>query len=92
MLHKLKAHILMVLVQFAYATLNVIYKLAIKDGMNMRVVTAYRLLFASAFTVPVALIFDRFFINTVFSFFYKLHHLLSQLIPPIIMINVKNTS
>ncbi|QCD84043.1 WAT1-related protein [Vigna unguiculata] len=59
MLHKLKAYILMVVVQIAYAAVNVIYKLAIIDGMSMRVVTAYRLLFASLFTIPVALIYDR---------------------------------
>ncbi|WVZ24357.1 hypothetical protein V8G54_002901 [Vigna mungo] len=59
MVRKLKAYILMVFVQFAYAAVNIIYKLAINDGMSMRVVTAYRLLFASLFTVPVALIYDR---------------------------------
>jgi len=50
---------LMVFVQIAYAALNIINKLVINDGMSMRVATAYRLIFASAFTIPIALIFDR---------------------------------
>ncbi|XP_047182093.1 uncharacterized protein LOC124848461 [Vigna umbellata] len=74
MVHKLKAYILMVFVQIAYAAVNIIYKLAINDGMSMRVVTAYRLLFASLFTVPVALIYDRFFIALPFlSFTFSPH-------------------
>lgn len=59
MLHTLKPDILMVFVQIAFAAVNVMYKLAINDGMSMRVASAYRLAFASAFTVPVALVFDR---------------------------------
>ncbi|KAK7400262.1 hypothetical protein VNO78_11465 [Psophocarpus tetragonolobus] len=59
LLHTLKPDILMVFVQFAFTVVNVMYKLAINDGMSMRVATAYRLSFASAFTVPVALVFDR---------------------------------
>ncbi|KAG5015049.1 hypothetical protein JHK85_021185 [Glycine max] len=45
--------------KIAFAAVNVMYKLAINDGMSMRVASAYRLAFASAFTVPVALVFDR---------------------------------
>ncbi|TKY59551.1 WAT1-related protein [Spatholobus suberectus] len=59
LLQRLKPDMLMVFVQVALAAVNVIYKLAINDGMSMRVATAYRLIFASAFTVPLALIFDR---------------------------------
>ncbi|KAL4392592.1 hypothetical protein AHAS_Ahas03G0360500 [Arachis hypogaea] len=55
----LKPVILMVLLQILYAALNVLYKLAIFDGMSMRVASAYRLIFASAFTLPLALFFDR---------------------------------
>lgn len=74
MVRKLKAYILMVFVQIAYAAVNIIYKLAINDGMSMRVVTAYRLLFASLFTVPIALIYDRFFIALPFlSFTFSYH-------------------
>ncbi|CAK8576984.1 unnamed protein product [Lathyrus sativus] len=55
----LKPEILMVLVQIAIAAVNIIYKLAINDGMSMRVAAAYRLICASLFTIPIALIFDR---------------------------------
>ncbi|KAL5054606.1 hypothetical protein RYX36_035288 [Vicia faba] len=55
----LKPDVLMVLVQIAYAAVTIIYKLAINDGMNMRVASAYRLICASVFTIPVALVFDR---------------------------------
>ncbi|WJX93157.1 hypothetical protein P8452_74719 [Trifolium repens] len=50
---------LMLISQIALAATNIISKLAINDGMSMRVATAYRFIFASAFTIPVALIFDR---------------------------------
>ncbi|XP_045823867.1 WAT1-related protein At1g25270-like isoform X2 [Trifolium pratense] len=58
-LEGLKPIVLMVFVQIAYAAVNIIYKLVINDGMSMRVATAYRLTLASAFTIPLALIFDR---------------------------------
>ncbi|XP_061350858.1 WAT1-related protein At1g25270-like [Gastrolobium bilobum] len=58
-LEGLKPAMLMVFVQIAYAAVNVLYKLAINDGMSMRVATAYRLTFAAAFTIPLALIYDR---------------------------------
>ena len=49
----------MVFVQIAFAAVNVMYKLAINDGMSIRVVTAYRLMFAVVFTSSLALIFER---------------------------------
>uniref|UniRef100_A0A7N0TWM9 WAT1-related protein n=2 Tax=Kalanchoe fedtschenkoi TaxID=63787 RepID=A0A7N0TWM9_KALFE len=49
---------LMVVVQTLYAGVNVFYKLAANDGMNLRVLVAYRLLFAAAFMVPLALVFE----------------------------------
>lgn len=67
-LQGLKPVMLMVLVQLAYAAVNVLYKLAINDGMTVKVATAYRLAFGSAFTVPLALISERFHYYT-FSFF-----------------------
>ncbi|XP_061337172.1 WAT1-related protein At1g68170-like [Gastrolobium bilobum] len=57
--HGLKPIMLMVLVQIAYTAVNVLYKLAINDGMSVKVATAYRLAFGSAFTVPLALITER---------------------------------
>ncbi|RDX71821.1 WAT1-related protein, partial [Mucuna pruriens] len=55
----LKPVLLMVLVQIAYSSVNVLYKLAINDGMSVRVLTAYRLMFALVFTFSLALIFER---------------------------------
>ncbi|KAL1366234.1 hypothetical protein AAHE18_03G344300 [Arachis hypogaea] len=52
-------HINIHFLKILYAALNVLYKLAIFDGMSMRVASAYRLIFASAFTLPLALFFDR---------------------------------
>ncbi|CAL5213704.1 unnamed protein product [Lathyrus oleraceus] len=56
---RLKPDVLMVLVQIAFAVVTILYKLAIHDGMSFRVATAYRLICASAFTIPIALFFDR---------------------------------
>ena len=48
----------MVMVQIAFAAVNMLYKLTVNDGMIMRTATVYRLLFGSAFTVPLALAFE----------------------------------
>ncbi|XP_057431990.1 WAT1-related protein At1g25270-like [Lotus japonicus] len=55
----LKPALMMLTVQIAFSTMNVIYKLAINDGMTVRIITAYRLIFAAACTVPLALILER---------------------------------
>ncbi|KAE8666275.1 hypothetical protein F3Y22_tig00112503pilonHSYRG00229 [Hibiscus syriacus] len=52
-LHDLKPAMLMVVVQVVFAGLNVLYKLAANDGMNLRLIVAYRFLFATAFMVPL---------------------------------------
>jgi len=57
--HGLKPALLMVMVQIAFAFVNVLYKLAINDGMSVIILTAYRLIFAAACTIPLALIFER---------------------------------
>ncbi|KAK8582606.1 hypothetical protein V6N13_069380 [Hibiscus sabdariffa] len=59
LLHGLKPAILMVIVQVAFAGVNVLYKLAANDGMNLRIIVAYRFLFATAVMVPLALIVER---------------------------------
>ncbi|XP_058785004.1 WAT1-related protein At1g25270-like [Vicia villosa] len=56
---RIKPEVLMVFVQIAFGAMAIIYKLAINDGMSMRVAATYRLIFASAFTIPIALIYDR---------------------------------
>ncbi|XP_065872122.1 WAT1-related protein At1g25270-like [Euphorbia lathyris] len=58
-LHGLRPVILMILVQIIYTGMNVFYKLAANDGMNMRILVAYRWIFASAFTIPLALFIER---------------------------------
>ncbi|KAF3336604.1 WAT1-related protein [Carex littledalei] len=49
----------MILVQTVFAGMNIIYKLAIDDGMDLRILTAYRHAFATVFLVPVAFILER---------------------------------
>ncbi|KAK1386046.1 hypothetical protein POM88_023781 [Heracleum sosnowskyi] len=49
----------MVIVQTAFAGVNVLYKLASNDGMNLRILVAYRFIFAAAFIVPLALFVER---------------------------------
>ncbi|OAY38703.1 hypothetical protein MANES_10G037100v8 [Manihot esculenta] len=58
-MHEVKAVILMVVVQFFLAGLNVLYKLATYDGMSLRVIVSYRFIFATLFLIPLALIFER---------------------------------
>ncbi|KAK7852256.1 wat1-related protein [Quercus suber] len=53
----------MVVVQFAFAGVNVFYKLAVNDGMNLRVIVAYRFLFASAFIAPLAFVLERYWFS-----------------------------
>ncbi|KAI9087232.1 hypothetical protein K1719_030867 [Acacia pycnantha] len=55
----LKPAMLMVVVQIAFAGVNVLYKLVVNDGMNLRIVVAYRFIFATVFIAPVALILER---------------------------------
>ncbi|KAK7852296.1 wat1-related protein [Quercus suber] len=54
-----KPGILMVVVQMVYAGMNILYKLLSVNGVNLRILIAYRMLFATAFMVPLALIFER---------------------------------
>ncbi|GMI70562.1 Usually multiple acids move in and out Transporters 24 [Hibiscus trionum] len=58
-LHGLKPAMLMVMVQVAFAGVNVLYKFAANDGMSLRIIVAYRFLFATAVMVPLALIVER---------------------------------
>ncbi|KAK6916112.1 EamA domain, partial [Dillenia turbinata] len=51
--------LVMVLVQIILAGMNVLYKLAANNGMSLKVLIAYRFIFATAFILPVALIFER---------------------------------
>jgi hypothetical protein len=55
----LKPTLLMVMVQMTFAGVNVLYKLAVNDGMNLRIVVAYRFIFATAFIAPLAFVLER---------------------------------
>ncbi|XP_054800475.1 WAT1-related protein At1g68170-like [Prosopis cineraria] len=59
MVHRLKPAVLMVASQIAFAGLLVLYKLAVNDGMNLRVIIAYRFIFATLFIAPLAFILER---------------------------------
>ena len=52
----------MVVFQILFAGLNIFYKLAVSDGMDLRVLIAYRYLFASAFLAPLAYFLERYWI------------------------------
>lgn len=58
--NRLRPALLMVAAQLSFAGVNVFYKLAANDGMNLKVIVAYRFIFATAFGVPMALIFGRY--------------------------------
>ncbi|KAL8162322.1 hypothetical protein V2J09_013811 [Rumex salicifolius] len=58
-LHGMKAPMMMVLAQVGLAGVNVFYKLASLDGMNLRILIAYRFLFAVAFISPLAYFLER---------------------------------
>ena len=58
-IRSLKPAIVMVVVQITHAGMNILFKLLAEDGMHLRVLIAYRMLFATAFMVPLALIFGR---------------------------------
>ncbi|PKA51698.1 WAT1-related protein [Apostasia shenzhenica] len=49
----------MVVIQIVFAGVNVFYKLAINDGMDMRILVAYRYLFATASLGPFAFFLER---------------------------------
>ncbi|EOX97421.1 Mtn21-like protein, putative isoform 2 [Theobroma cacao] len=59
LIHGLKPPMLMVLSQVMFAGVNVMYKFAANDGMNLRIIIAYRFMFATAVMVPLALILER---------------------------------
>ncbi|URE08289.1 EamA-like transporter family [Musa troglodytarum] len=55
----LKPAAAMVLIQTAFAGVNILYKLALNDGMDVKVLVAYRYIFAAAFISPVAFFVER---------------------------------
>ncbi|CAN4081118.1 unnamed protein product [Withania somnifera] len=55
----MKTVILMVLSQVASGSVNIFYKIAVADGMKVQIMVFYRLVFATAFMVPLAFIMER---------------------------------
>ncbi|KAM6554400.1 hypothetical protein CsatB_015162 [Cannabis sativa] len=58
-MHEVKPALLMMVAQIAYAGVNVLYKLAANDGMSLKVIVAYRFLFATVFIFPFAFFIER---------------------------------
>ncbi|KAL7104561.1 hypothetical protein ACP275_08G253200 [Erythranthe tilingii] len=56
---ELKPILLMLLSQLASGGVNIFYKFAVADGMKIRILVVYRLIFATVFIAPIALIFER---------------------------------
>jgi len=75
--HALKPVLLLVIVQVANAWVNVLYKLALNDGMNLSVIVAYRYVFATLFISPLAFLIERFFFFPSFFPSFLIHHVLS---------------
>uniref|UniRef100_A0A0D9W4X3 WAT1-related protein n=1 Tax=Leersia perrieri TaxID=77586 RepID=A0A0D9W4X3_9ORYZ len=49
----------MVLLQFLFSVLQIFIKLAMNDGMDARVLVAYRFMFAATFLCPIAFLLER---------------------------------
>ncbi|KAI3930284.1 hypothetical protein MKW92_033861 [Papaver armeniacum] len=59
MVHGMKPVFAMVLVQIISTGMTIAYKLAINDEMNLRILIAYRSIFATIFIVPIACFVER---------------------------------
>lgn len=59
MIHGLKPVLAMVLVQIISTGMTISYKLAINDEMNLRILIAYRSIFATLFIAPIAFFVER---------------------------------
>ena len=63
-----KPAMLMVVSQIAATCLNVLYKMVIENGMSLRVMMAYRFMFATLFIAPLALILERLIVSQLYMF------------------------
>ncbi|XP_013696430.2 WAT1-related protein At1g25270-like isoform X2 [Brassica napus] len=59
MLKEVKAISIMLVVQFIFAGMYILFKLTVDDGTNLRILVAYRLSFATISMLPLALIIQR---------------------------------
>ncbi|KAI3451037.1 hypothetical protein Pfo_007702 [Paulownia fortunei] len=57
--HEIKPMLSMILCQVASGGVNIFYKLAVADGMKIKILVVYRLIFATIFIAPIALVFER---------------------------------
>ncbi|KAL6585372.1 hypothetical protein OROMI_002016 [Orobanche minor] len=55
----LKPTLLMILAQTILAVTNILYKLAMHDGMPVPILVAYRFIFSAAFILPLAFFIER---------------------------------
>lgn len=60
LINDIKPTLLMVVAQLVFAGGNMLYKLAVNDGMSFSVMVAYRYIFSTAFMLPIALLVERF--------------------------------
>ncbi|XP_057990634.1 WAT1-related protein At1g25270-like [Hevea brasiliensis] len=59
LVNRLKPVLVMVVVQVGFAGVNLLYKVAASYGMSLRIIVAYRFIFATAFMIPLSLFFER---------------------------------
>lgn len=65
-LKKARPFMAIVFIQFLYALMSIVAKLALNEGMSPHVLVAYRMAVATALITPFALVLERF----VFPFFF----------------------
>ena len=58
----LKPTLVMIVVQMSFSAMNIFYKLAAMDGMNLNILVAYRFLFAAAFMLSLALLVEGYYL------------------------------
>ncbi|XP_077239682.1 uncharacterized protein LOC143880576 [Tasmannia lanceolata] len=58
-LHGMKPVAIMVVVQIVFAGVNIFYKLAVMDGMSLKILVAYRSIFGTVFLGPLAFFVER---------------------------------
>ncbi|KZV22738.1 hypothetical protein F511_05370 [Dorcoceras hygrometricum] len=58
-LHEMRPTLLMISVQIISSLVNIGYKLASNDGMNLSILVAYRFMFGAAFIIPIAFLVER---------------------------------
>lgn len=75
----LKPTLIMILAQTILALTNILYKLAMYDGMSVPVLVAYRFMLGAAFILPLAFFVERFiFLMFLFFFLYMLTILIQK--------------